>query len=79
MILYNRLIVWNVAQIAYLGVIYIIFGGRATAFHVLYSVISTLLFEAVNYIEHYGLSRKLLPGSTDVYESVKITHSWNAP
>ncbi len=23
--------------------------------------------------------RKLLPGSTDVYESIKMHHSWNAP
>lgn len=62
-----------------MGLIYAVFGLKATLFHVVYSALITLMFEAVNYIEHYGLERKLLPGSTDVYESVKITHSWNAP
>lgn len=55
------------------------FGPKALFFHIVYSAIVTLMFEAVNYIEHYGLERKLLPGSTDVYESVKLHHSWNAP
>ena len=45
----------------------------------MYSLAVTLMLEAINYLEHYGLERKLLPGSSDVYESVKITHSWNAP
>jgi alkane 1-monooxygenase len=49
------------------------------AFNLLVSVITTLMFEAVNYLEHYGLQRKLLPGTDKVYESVNITHSWNAP
>ena len=38
-----------------------------------------MMFESVNYLEHYGLQRKLMPGYTDIYESVRITHSWNAP
>jgi alkane 1-monooxygenase len=54
-------------------------GTRTLGFHLLVSAIITLMFEAVNYIEHYGLQRKLIPGSESVYESVKITHSWNAP
>ena len=75
----NRMITFVLGQAAYLGLVYYIFGGRALSFHLLYSLIMTLMFETVNYLEHYGLQRKLIPGSTDVYESVKITHSWNAP
>ena len=36
-----------------------------------------LILEIINYIEHYGLRRKLLPDGT--YEKVTIRHSWNAP
>ena len=75
----NRMITFVLGEAAYLGLVYYIFGFKALGFHLLYSVIITLMFETVNYLEHYGLQRKLLPGSTDVYESVKITHSWNAP
>ena len=38
--------------------------------------IGILLLESVNYIEHYGLQRKLLPSGK--YESVKRYHSWNS-
>ena len=60
-------------------IIAIVFGRKALIFNLFLSLITTLMFETVNYIEHYGLERKLLEGTTDVYESVKITHSWNAP
>ena len=54
-------------------------GTRTLLFHLIVSLIMILLFEAINFIEHYGLKRKLIQGSDSVYESVKITHSWNAP
>ena len=38
---------------------------------------SVIILESINYIEHYGLSRKEI--SPGVYEPVDITHSWNAP
>ena len=78
-ILFNRAITFNVGQLVYLGVIWAIMGTRTLIFHMVVSSIITLMFETVNYIEHYGLLRKLIPGSDSVYESVKITHSWNAP
>lgn len=78
-LLYNRLITFNIGHILYLSFIYAVFGLKATLFHIMYSLAVTLMLEAINYLEHYGLEPKLLPGSSDVYESVKITHSWNAP
>jgi len=65
--------------LTYLGLIWKFFGLRALVFHFIVSFTITLMFEAVNYLEHYGLQRKLIDGSDSVYESVKITHSWNAP
>ena len=56
-----------------------IFGTRALFFNLVVSYLTLMTFESVNYLEHYGLQRKLMPGSTDIYESVRITHSWNAP
>jgi alkane 1-monooxygenase len=38
---------------------------------------AALLLEVVNYLEHYGLQRKLLANGQ--YEPVNPTHSWNAP
>jgi len=38
---------------------------------------SSLLLEVVNYMEHFGLERKLL--ASGEYEPVNPTHSWNAP
>jgi len=78
-VLYNRLITLSAAQFAYLALIWVIFGPRAFTFHVIISFLNILMFEAINYLEHYGLERNLVPGSDTVYESVKISHSWNAP
>jgi alkane 1-monooxygenase len=60
----------------YFGMIYLVFGGKGLLFHIITNIIVLSQFEAVNYLEHYGLLRKMENG---VYESVKITHSWNAP
>ncbi|TNV78387.1 hypothetical protein FGO68_gene17181 [Halteria grandinella] len=80
-VIYNRLITFNLAQGAWLGIVYLLFGQRALVFHICQSALVTLMFEAVNYLEHYGLLRKKLdPTNPDsAYESVKIIHSWNAP
>ena len=39
------------------------------------SLLSILILEGVNYIEHYGIERKLLADGK--YEKVNPTHSWN--
>ncbi|MGV3523865.1 MAG: alkane 1-monooxygenase [Candidatus Sericytochromatia bacterium] len=54
----------------------LLWGPTASLFFVAQSVVAFSLLEAVNYVEHYGLSRReLRPG---VYEAVNETHSWNA-
>ncbi|CDW80586.1 fatty acid desaturase family protein [Stylonychia lemnae] len=73
----NRILLFNILHIVYLGLIYIILGLHTVCFHLVYSLIVTLMFEAVNYLEHYGLQRK--KDSNGNYESVSIKHSWNAP
>jgi alkane 1-monooxygenase len=80
-LLYNRMFTFMCGQLAWLGLCYWVFGGRAVAFHLLHSLFVVLMFEAVNYIEHYGLMRKKLDllNPVSAYESVKVIHSWNAP
>jgi alkane 1-monooxygenase len=54
-LIYNRLITFNVGQAVYMVGIWNIFGTRATVFHFLVSFLNILMFEAINYLEHYGL------------------------
>ena len=65
-----------VASLAFLLVIYKIFGWRVLLVHMFAALGSIMLLELTNYIEHYGLQRKQLPDGT--YERVTIRHSWNA-
>lgn len=41
------------------------------------SLASVLILTTVNYVEHYGLTRKRLPSGK--YENVSIHHSWYVP
>jgi alkane 1-monooxygenase len=52
------------------------FGPLAVAFFFGQSAMAILLLEAVNYIEHYGLSRERLPDGR--YERFTERHAWDA-
>merc|ERR1712151_450230 len=52
-------------------------GPLAVPFFLAQSAVAVLLFESVNYLEHYGLERReLQPGQ---YEPVQPQHSWDSP
>jgi alkane 1-monooxygenase len=52
------------------------FGTRGLVFFLLQSAVAIVFLETINYIEHYGLERRLVrPG---MYERVTPLHSWNA-
>merc|ERR1712151_870201 len=52
-------------------------GPMAVPFFLAQSAVAVLLFESVNYLEHYGLERReLQPGQ---YEPVQPQHSWDSP
>lgn len=51
-------------------------GWQAGLFFLFQSFFAVTMLELVNYIEHYGLQRRLLPNGQ--YEKVSIHHSWNA-
>ncbi len=73
---HNEMIVFQLAQLSYLFLVWY-FGGILLLFSaILIAVVGFLLLETVNYIEHYGLSRKKLENGR--YERVQPWHSWNS-
>lgn len=72
----NELFWAHIIQAIYLLGMYLIGGLPLLACAVSFGVVGILLLESVNYIEHYGLMRKMLPSGR--YERVETYHSWNA-
>jgi alkane 1-monooxygenase len=51
-------------------------GVRGVAFFAAQAAVAVILLEIINYVEHYGLERRLL--TTGRFERVSSQHSWNA-
>lgn len=68
-----QFIIWQLALIVVIGGVF----GPVPLFCYLGSaLLGILFFETVNYLEHYGLSRRKIDG--DKYERVLPIHSWNS-
>jgi len=74
--IYNEMIQFTVIQIAFVTLIFLVFGWLSTLYFLISAGIGILLLETVNYIEHYGLQRKLL--DENKYERAMPAHSWNS-
>lgn len=74
--LHNEMIRFTLIQAALIGAIVWFFGVAAMLYFVASAVMGFLLLETINYVEHYGLSRKLTERGT--YEQVQPVHSWNS-
>jgi alkane 1-monooxygenase len=74
--LFNEMAFFQVIQAAAVASVYAIFGWKATVCFVAAALMGGLLLESVNYIEHYGLTRK--PSGDKGFERVKPEHSWNS-
>ncbi len=74
--IHNEMILFQVAQLSYLTAIWIVFSFNIMLLALLAGVTGFLLLESINYIEHYGLQRQVLPNGR--YERVQPKHSWNA-
>ena len=72
----NDMMFYTFFQILFLFLIYYNYGLTITAFSLLMSIVSFLFLETINYIEHYGLMRKMKPNGR--YERVEPHHSWNS-
>ncbi|HMG15446.1 MAG TPA: alkane 1-monooxygenase [Saprospiraceae bacterium] len=73
---HNEMILFQLAQLAYLITIYVLFGMKGLIAGVLVAIGGFLMLETVNYIEHYGLRRNILPNGR--YEPASFIHSWNS-
>jgi alkane 1-monooxygenase len=72
----NEMLCYTVIQIAFVVTISIAFGWLITLCYLVAAALGIGLLETVNYIEHYGLSRKEIePGK---YERAMPYHSWNS-
>jgi alkane 1-monooxygenase len=73
---HNQMILFLLVQIAFVAIIFFVFGWLVTLCYLAAAGFGIGLLEAVNYIEHYGLSRKETePGK---YERAMPEHSWNS-
>lgn len=74
--LHNEMIRFTVIQLVFVSLIFFVFGWLVTLYFITAAVIGILLLETVNYIEHYGLTRKII--GEGKYERAMPSHSWNS-
>ena len=72
----NDMVKYALMQITLVVLVYLFFGITVLAYYFLVSLIGIILLESINYIEHYGLSRKKISDSR--FERVQDVHSWNS-
>ena len=73
--LQNRMLHYFVLEIILLSIAFFIAGTNGLIFVIFHSFVSITLLELVNYIQHYGLERKMQNGK---YERFTDHHSWNS-
>lgn len=74
--IHNEMLQLQLIQLLFLSVIYIYFGTFLLCCFLGAAALGILMLETVNYIEHYGLSRKQLENGK--YERALPEHSWNS-
>jgi len=73
--LHNDLFYYQLFQLSYLVIIGLFFGLQGVFYAVSIALVSVVLLETINYIEHYGLQR----AKKDThFERVTPMHSWNS-
>lgn len=72
----NEMLWFQVLQLMYLVGVAVFVGPIVALFAVIVGILGFLMLETVNYIEHYGLRRRMLPSG--YYERVQPWHSWNS-
>jgi len=72
----NAMLQYSLFQALWLAGIFFFFGWKGLLGAIAIAVVGFLLLETVNYIEHYGLRRQMLP--TGRPEPVSPRHSWNS-
>jgi alkane 1-monooxygenase len=72
----NRMLRYGVTQVAMYTVVWMVFGPLGAAVLAGQAAIAFSILEVINYVEHYGLTRKeVAPGE---YERIAPQHSWDS-
>lgn len=72
----NEMVIYHLVQLAFVAVIFFVAGITGGLLFIAAAMQGILLLETVNYIEHYGLSRRAVADAG--YERTKPEHSWNS-
>ena len=72
----NRVVVIGLVQAAVYAAVWAVLGWPALVFFVAQGLIAVLELETVNYLEHYGLTRRETEGGR--FEAIAAHHSWNS-
>lgn len=72
----NEMLRFQVFQLGYLLSVGLVWNWAMVGYAVAIGVFGFLMLECVNYIEHYGLQRAVLPNGR--YEPTSPKHSWNS-
>jgi alkane 1-monooxygenase len=72
----NEMLIFQVIQLIFVGSIAAFFGWYTAILFVLSAAMGILMLETVNYIEHYGLTRKRRENGS--FERTLPIHSWNS-
>jgi alkane 1-monooxygenase len=72
----NELLGWSALWLALAALFALLLGSKGLAFFLLQGLFAAGSLEVINYIEHYGLERRLLADGR--YERTSHLHSWNS-
>ena len=72
----NDMVRFTLYHLGYLTAVWFMFGGTGLVVALVVALVSILLLETINYIEHYGLLRHKLDNGK--FERVQPKHSWNS-
>lgn len=72
----NEMLRFQVFQLLWLAAVWTVFGWQSLLGAIAIAIVGILLLETVNYIEHYGLRRRMLDSGRP--EPVAPAHSWNS-
>lgn len=71
----HEMLLWSGLSAAFAAAAWAVFGGAGLLFFGAQAVVAFCELEAVNYVEHYGLTRRQTEHG---YERVAPAHSWNS-
>ncbi|TVP60583.1 MAG: alkane 1-monooxygenase [Halomonadaceae bacterium] len=74
--IHNELIWWYSISALFMLSFFLLWGWQGALFFLLVSLVASATLEVINYVEHYGLHRRILENGK--YERVTPAHSWNS-